>query len=258
MRRHNVEVGVEVFDVDADVRSRLSAVNEDGHAVSAGYFNHLFHRVDGAENIRHVAESDESSVFGKHIFVDVLAEFAFFVDRHDIDANALTLLQQLPWHDVGMVFHGGKNNFVAVAELFAVGRSHEVDCFCCAASEDDFFSRVGIEEASHLLAGVFHTVGGFLRQLVNATMNVGFLGVIHVANLVDNALRRLRSGGSVEVDKLAVENLPSKYGIFRAYFVDVEHLCGFSLCSIDFVGMKRMTTLDCSRIGFRRGVAGGL
>ena len=69
------------------------------------------------------------------------------------DHRALTLAQEMPRHDVGVMLHDRKYDFIAGLDaLAAESIGDEIDGLGGIASEDDLFLTPGIEEAGNLLA----------------------------------------------------------------------------------------------------------
>ena len=106
---------------------------------------------------------------------------------------------QLPRHDVGVVFEPGEQDLVAALQARTrVGLRHEVDGFGGAAREDDLARGGGIHEPAHAFARVLEHLGRFLAQQVHAAMHVGVMQLFVVVDRGDDAGRALRRGGAVE------------------------------------------------------------
>ena len=93
-----------------------------------------------------------------------------------------------------MVLHHGDNDLVTVAQLVAKRRCNKIDSLRCAAREDDFLRRSGVEELPHALTGALLTLRRLLRQLVHAAVHVGFHRVVHIVDSFHHASRSLRCG----------------------------------------------------------------
>ncbi len=77
------------------------------------------YRVDSSQHVRHMAHPDhfvrslKSRPEGIHI------QTAVGCIDHTQD-NALAAAQQLPWHNIGMMLHNGKYDFIVVLKEAAV------------------------------------------------------------------------------------------------------------------------------------------
>ena len=122
--------------------------------------------------------------------------------------HALTFAQQVPRHDVGVVFHDRKNNLVAC--LQARGRpsiGHQIDAFGGTCGEDDLVLSP-VQKARNLAANGFIAVGGKVGQIVQATVNIGIFVRISLGYRIDHHLRLLRRGPVVQIDQGLAIHLP--------------------------------------------------
>ena len=93
----------------------------------------------GAQRVRNVRDRDELRPRPEQLREFVEQQLAAIVDRGDAQLRALFFAQHLPGHDVGVVLHGGDQDFVACADvLAAVGLRDQVDAFGGAADENNF------------------------------------------------------------------------------------------------------------------------
>ena len=132
---------------------------------------------------------------------------------------------QLPRHDVAVVLHYRDNHLVALGhEGLAERRRYKIDALCCATCEDYLLYLWSIDKLAHFLASRLVQVGGTLRQIVYATVNVGVGIEIFVAHCVEHTEGFLRGGGVVEIDKRTVVYGARQYWEVLANFIDIVHV----------------------------------
>src|SRR5882724_6371234 len=93
----------------------------------------------------------------------------------------------------------GDHDLVAGPEIAgaqAVG--HQTDGCGGIAGEDDLGRIAGVEEARHLFARALVALGRTRAQPVDATMDVGVLGLVAMADGVDDRARLLGAGRAIE------------------------------------------------------------
>ena len=91
----------------------------------------------------------------------------------------MTLAQEMPGHDVGVVLHDGQHDLVARLDaLAAESLGDEIDRLGRAAGEDDLFGRRGVEEGAHLFARALVALGRRIGEIMQAAMNIGVFGRI--------------------------------------------------------------------------------
>ena len=75
-----------------------------------------------------------------------------------------------------------------------------VDCFCCASDENYFRLVFCIYEVGDSFPSVFMQFGGFLRQRVDCSVDVGVVVLVKVSYGVDYLAGFLCGCGVVKVD----------------------------------------------------------
>src|SRR5260370_7413974 len=82
--------------------------------------------------------------------------FAGVIDRGDAQNRAFLLAQHLPGDDIGVMLHGGDEDFVAGLDLAAAeSRGHEVDALGRSADEDNFAPLVALQKPLLVHAPLF-------------------------------------------------------------------------------------------------------
>ncbi len=120
MRGEGVEIRSYGAHVDFFVGYGLSAVYADHGATAMGIGGYLGYGIDGAENIRHVADRHKACPLGKQRAECVHVENTIVVNRHHFQHYACTSFEKLPRHDVGVVLHLREYYLVAGGEEAAV------------------------------------------------------------------------------------------------------------------------------------------
>ena len=129
----------------------------------------------------------------------VHSQRAVVVDRRHLEHDPGARAQELPRHDVGVVFERGQNHLVARAEEFlTVACGHQVDGLRGALGEDDLLRRPGVEETPHPLAGALVGRRRLRTQRVNAAVDVGVFGLVAARDGVDHRLRLLGACAAVQ------------------------------------------------------------
>src|SRR5882672_7122370 len=108
------------------------------------------------------------------------------------------------------MLHGGDEHFVAGMNVSAaVGLRHEVDGFRGAANKDDFARIGGAEERLHLSARPFVLFRRMFGKEMHATMDVGVISLVVTADGINDQLRLLGGGCTVQVNqRFAANSLP--------------------------------------------------
>ena len=121
--------------------------------------------------------------------------------------GALFFAKYLPGHDVGVVLHGGDDDFVIRPDVGpAVGLGYQIDALGGAPHEDDLLVVLGVDELPHLLPRPLVGVGGQLAQGVDAPVDVGIFGRVVIDQGIYNRLGLLGGSGVVQVHQgLAVD-----------------------------------------------------
>ena len=130
----------------------------------------------------------------------------------------------LPRDEVGVVFVGGDDNLVPLADVLPRPRvRHEVERFGGVARPDYFLRALRADEARDFGARPFVAVGRLLAERVDAPVDVGVVAFVVVHNRLNDLPRLLRGGGVVEIDQRLPVHLAREDGEVRADFLRVVH-----------------------------------
>src|SRR5215472_3201739 len=150
-------------------------------------------------------------------------QFAAVVDGSHAQGRAFFFAQNLPGHDVGVMLHGGDQNFIARADvLAAVGLGYQVDRFRGASRKDDLSAVRGVQKTLYRNPGLFVVLRRPLRESMHATMDIGVIVAIVVFNGFDYRHWLLRGGRVVQVDQRLAVNALVKNGKIAADFLHVK------------------------------------
>ena len=124
-----------------------------------------------------------------------------------------------------MVLHVGDQHLVARLHLRLAERGgHQVDSLRRAPREDDLLRLAGIDKLAHRLAGRLVQVGGLLRQVVYAPVDVGVDVQILFAHGVEHAQRLLCRRRIVKVDQRSAVHLSPQYRKVFTYLIYIIHI----------------------------------
>src|SRR5437879_12795193 len=125
------------------------------------------------------------------------------------------------------MLHGGDEHFVASVNVSAaIGLHHEVDGFRGAANEDDL-ARIGsVEERLHLSARPFVLFRRMFGKEMHATMDVGVVPLVVTADGINDYLRLLGRGCTVEVNQRFAANRLPEDGKVTADLIRVKRHTG--------------------------------
>ncbi len=133
-------------------------------------------------------------------------DLAAIVDRRHPQHRAGLLAQDLPRHDVRVVFQPRQQHFVAGLQVRPpVGLRHQVDPVGRSGRQDDGLGVGRIDEARGLGAGALVRLGRALAQQMRGAMDVGVGVAIVVVESAQHRFRFLTRVGAVEIhERLAV------------------------------------------------------
>ncbi len=119
-------------------------------------FNDLLDRSDCAKRVGHVGDCNKLRTLGQTLFEFLDMEHAFVIDRCKDKLCALPLTDEVPWNDIGVMFHNRQKDFIALADIgHTVTVSDRIDRFSRILGEDDFVNGTGIQKATNRFARLF-------------------------------------------------------------------------------------------------------
>ena len=197
------EVGVKVTDVEAGVDHRLAGVDDHHRTRGAGQGGDAADRVDRPQNIGHVDHRHHTGAGRDQTFQGLHVEGPVGQKRSKAQDHPLLLAQEVPGDDVGVVLHLGQDHLVTLGKIAPKARRHQVQGLGGAPGEDDLGLRRAYEGAD-LFPRVFIEFCGFIRQGMQAAVDVGVAVSHQVRHGLDDRLGLLGRGGAVQVDERPV------------------------------------------------------
>jgi hypothetical protein len=195
-------VGVDLAQVDRNLRDRLRTVDHDDRARRVRAAHDLGDRVDRAEHVRDVHDADDLHVAAREQRVELVEQQpAVVVDAHVVERRPGGLAGELPRHDPRVVLHLGHDHAVAGPEVRVAPRvGDEVERLGRVARED----RVACGPAQPVgsaLARALVEVGRLVRERIDAAVHARAVALVVIGHRGDDRGRRLRGGRRVEVDE---------------------------------------------------------
>src|SRR5690606_32375898 len=136
----------------------------------------------------------------------------------------LAFAQEMPGHDVGVMLEHAEHDLVArlhPRRRPAVG--DEVDALGGAGGEDDLLGVGCAEEAGDDAAHRLVFLGGDVREIVQAAVDIGVFVLVGPRHRLDHHARLLRRGAVVEVDERLAVHLAREDREIGADFGNVVH-----------------------------------
>ena len=113
MSAKHKEIAVQLLHVDLEMRSTLRPIYNDGNIVFVGNADNFFDRIDCTEHVANVRNADNLSLWTNHFLEGLQVHCTVIIHRNDFQYNAFSGLLELPGHDIGMVFDGRDDDFIA-------------------------------------------------------------------------------------------------------------------------------------------------
>ncbi len=167
-----------------------------------GRFGHGADIVDRADAVLDVGEGDHLGLFCEQGVVVIHVDLEAVGQADALDSGAGLLGNQVPRDEIGVMLHLGDQDQIARFQVGPTPRLRdEVDRLGCVADEDDFALIGSADKGGECLAGVLVEAGGLFRQLIDTAMNVRVGFAVEGRDRVNDGLRLLRAGGTVEEDE---------------------------------------------------------
>ena len=166
-------------------------------------------RHDRAERVGHVRQGEQFRLRADQFLERGKVHFAALGDRNDFQRRARLFADHLPGNDVGVMFESRDQNLIARLHARADERlRNEVDGLRRTAHEDDLFRVTRIDESANHIASAFVGVRRALTQGVHATVDVGVVVFVIVADRLDHLAGALAGGGVVQIhERFAIDPL---------------------------------------------------
>ena len=195
------KIAVEFLHVNLDVARTLGGVNQN-----LCLRGELAHRSDdfcngvhGADGVAHVGDCDHLGAWREESGECCQVQISAVQNGDDLDFGTFHFGDELPAHDIGVVFQAADDNFIAgFKELASVAPGDEIDAFGGAARKDDFVFGFCVDELRNVFAGLFKGFGGACAQAVNPALHRAVVLAVKVVHRIDDDCWLLGCGGAVQ------------------------------------------------------------
>ena len=99
------EISIQIFHVHCHMRNGLCRIYQKRYIMAMGNLNHFFDRIDRTQYIGHMHYADNLCSIVKKFLVFIHQKFTAIVHWNNLQIDTLPFSQQLPRHNVTMVFH---------------------------------------------------------------------------------------------------------------------------------------------------------
>ena len=176
--RKRQEIAVDLADVERPVARALRGIDERDRSHRPSPRTKVGDRIDCPESVRDMGEGEN---FHRPIEQGVeLLEIksAFGRDGDEAQHRSLAAREKLPWHQIAMVFHLGKEDDIALANVgVAPGASHQVNAFGGSSCENDGFRRRS-EVAGQSVARAFEGGRRPIAQFMQSSMDIAVIVLV--------------------------------------------------------------------------------
>ena len=165
--------------------------------------NHPLQRIDRPQRVRNMCNRDHLGPRPQQLFEFLKHQLARVVDRRDPQLRALFFAQQLPRHDVRVVFHRRDQYLIAGSHVRApVGLRYQVDGLrrptrtkiislaCAAFTKRPYLSRAFSNSSVAICDRIMH-----------AAMNIRVFALVVPHQRVDHRPRFLRCSRVIEINQ---------------------------------------------------------
>ena len=222
MTRKDIEIDIERLNIDDLVNDSLTAIEQYGHALGMSNRHDLCGGIDGAQNVGHVAEGNEPGPGAEQGAIGVHIQLTLVRHRNELQNHALGLTQEMPRHDIGVMFHHRQNDLVAFNQPLTERGRDQIDRLGRALGEDNLIDRPSVDQLGDAAAGGFIGLGGFVGEAVQAAVDVGIGRFHHPAHRLDHRPRLLRRGRTVQIDQRLAVDLARQNGKLFTDLGDVK------------------------------------
>ena len=196
------EIATHLLHIDRQMPGALRRIDEGQGADGARLPAKLGYRIDRAERIRDMGESEQLHLRREQLRKLIERERAILAHRHEAQPRAGSFRQQLPRHEVAVMLHLGEQNHVAGAEKFSAPRlRHQVDALGRSAGENDLVRTRRAQIIGDALPRALVGLGRARAQFVQAAMHVGVVVLVIMPERIEHRARLLRRGRVVEIDQ---------------------------------------------------------
>jgi hypothetical protein len=159
--RQDKEIGVHRLHAQPEVRNRLRAIDQHMSSWAVRHRDYLLDRHPGSERIGNLGDCNQLGARPEQSRKLVQPQLPLIGHRNDAQLDPEVIAQELPGHDIGVVFELRDDDLVPGLEVVgAPGKRDQGDGLCGPAYEHDLIGTFGADETRDRCAGVLVAVGG--------------------------------------------------------------------------------------------------
>ncbi len=149
-----------------------------------------------------MSKSHEFGPLFQQLTVDLELKASIFGKRYELKAEPKLLSQDVPRHEIGVVFHFSEQDAVTGAQIGPPpAAGYQVDGLSSIAREDKLTGGGSPHKIRHPLSCGLIGRGRLFRERMYAAMDVGVLVGVEGTDRFYDLTRFLRGGGRIEVDQ---------------------------------------------------------
>ena len=158
------------------MRRCLSCINNDNCADFVGTSCHLLDRIHSTQRIGDIGDRNDSGILAQKFQILVLNYLTAVIHWDHPHSAASLLSNDLPRHNIRMVFHFADQNLVTGFQtLTAVRTCNQIQSFGGSPDKDDLPGMVSVDKLPCEFTGIFERFRCAIAQRVHTPMNIGML-----------------------------------------------------------------------------------
>ena len=223
MSGDGIEIAPDFRHVHRHVHRRLRSVHQHRHTLVTRAPADRRHIHDSAEHVRHMRDRNQPGARRDGRQHRLGVQIAVRVNVDPFDHHALPFAQEMPRNDVGVMFQDAQDDLIpGLKSRCGPGIGYQIDRLGRAGGEHDVIGT-GPQKARNLGPRRFVVFGRKVRQIVQATVNIGIFMGIGPRHRVDHHLRLLGRGAIVQIDQRLAPDLDRQDREIGANFFNVIH-----------------------------------
>ncbi len=171
-------------------------------------FHDLLDRCHCAKRIGHMGDCDKLGTLGQALFEFLDMEHALVIHRREDKLRALSLPDEMPGNDIGVMLHDRQEDFIALADIWhAISISDRIDRLSSVLREHNFVDGANVQKTANCFARLFISVCCSIREKMQTAMHICIFICVCMGNSVNDALRLLRRSTIIQINKRLAMNL---------------------------------------------------
>src|SRR3990167_2601446 len=191
----------------------------------ARFLDDTGHRDYRPQGIGDVDYRYNTGPFIQEFFICLHDQFALVINRDHLEHRAGLFAQDLPGDDIGMMLHGGDDDFIPGLQGTPPERlGNQIDRLGSTTDKYDFLVGAGVEKVPDLLPSRFVCGRGLRAERMHTAMDIRIVVAVIVIDGFDNLDGLLRRGGVIQIDQRLAMDPAGQDREIRADGLDIE--CG--------------------------------